>query len=525
MGSNRSQDKITGTLEKHPFTVTALLILVVLIATGMQMDSGSAVCTIMVCGYVLILGFGIYLKLTKKLTDEALIVLIFALGFVLKLGYVLYSAISMRQNDVRVFEEGNYSEWHSGYILFMRDKFSIPDFDIRDRGQFYHPPFHYFVCAVFLRIYELFLPKGTHNYESLQALSFLWSQFSLIMIYKCAKLIGIKKENRITAAAIISAFPTFTILAGSINNDALSILLYFTAFYFGLKWFREGTWKNIIHSALATGFGMMTKLSIGMIAFPLGFLFIVKLIKDLKNREDGKAGRKSFLNLCVFGAISTPLGLWYQVRNNLKFGVPLTYVLRSDNNFQDVSRYSPVQRLFDFYGFPIEDFFINLGSDGEQDYNIFIAIVKTALFGEENYRDDAAMSLTGYFLLISFLILIIAALAGIIVTVVKLRKNGSLWEDLSMIVLFISMTVSIISFALKFPHICSTNFRYSTPLVLSGTVFCCRAGEIKLNGANSELITKIIRGCAVAFLILAVLFYTILWTYVKGEVTVVETTW
>ena len=201
----------------------------------------------------------------------------------------------------------------------------------------YHPPFHYFVSAVFLKAYELFLPKGTHDYESLQALSLLWSQFAVIMIYKTLVLAGISKESRIPAAAVVSAFPTFTILAGSVNNDILSILLFFTAFYFGLKWFKEGKWKNIILSALATGFGMMTKLSVGLIAFPLGFLFIVKLIRDIRGKKEG--GR-TFANLAAFGLISAPLGLWFQIRNFLMYKVPLSYVLRSDNHYQDVSRYS-----------------------------------------------------------------------------------------------------------------------------------------------------------------------------------------
>ena len=522
---NRDQDKITGVLAKHPFAVTLLLVLVILAGTGMQIDNNKVVFAIMLCGYVLIIGYGIYLRMSKKLTDKALIVLLFAMGFVLRAGYVLFSSIMVRQNDVGTFAEGVYNEWHSGYILYVRDNLTIADSDVRGMGQFYHPPFHYFVSAVFLKCYEIFLPKNTHNYEALQALSLLWSQFALIVLYKTVKLFGIKEENHVTAAGIIAAFPTFTLLSGSINNDILSILLYFTAFYFGLKWYKERTWKNIILSAVATGFGMMTKLSIGMIAFPLGFLFVVKLIRDLTDKSNKKAGLKTFANLCVFGVISVPLGLWYQIRNYLKFGVPITYVLRSDNIYQDVSRFSVTQRLFGFYGFPIEDYFINLGSDGEQDYNIFITTVKTALFGEENYRDDALMSLTGYFLLIAFLILIGVALIGLILTVVKLGKSDARWEKLSAIVLAVTMTASIITFSFKYPHICSMNFRYSTPLILSGTLFVCKTGEIKLKGANGEIVQKLIKGCSLAFFILSVVFYSVLWTYVKGEIAVVEPVW
>lgn len=516
------QDKITKVLYEHPFVITALLVLVVLIATGMQLTSGAAACTVSVCGYLLITGYGIYLKQTKKLTPEALIVLIFAMGFVLRLGYVLYTDIATRQNDAGIFEEGNYNYFHSGYILYIRDHLALPAGDVRQMGEYYHPPFHHFVCAVFLKIYELFLPKGTHNYESLQALSLLWANISAIVLFKDIRLIGIKQESYPIVAALIAAAPVYTLLSGSINNDNLSVLLMFTAIYFGLKWYKEGGFKNIILSALATGFGMMTKLAVGLIAFSLGFLFIIKLIKDLKGRKEGL---KTFLNLVVFGVISVPLGLWFEIRNYLNYKVPITYVLLSDNVYQDVSRFTPMQRIFGFYGFPIEDYYINLGSDGQQDYNIFITLIKTGLFGEENCRDDFTMSITGYILLLVFLVVIAVTVAGMIYTILTLKKRDSFWEDISMVIMAVSQIVSIISFALKYPHICSINFRFAMPLALCGAVFFARISGIKLKGSNKDLITKITGVIAAAFFILAILFYTILWTYVKGEVTVVDITW
>ena len=522
MPIKKNPDIITQTISKHPFIITAAFVLLILIATGMQLQDNIASCALMLIGYAVVIGYGIYLKKTQRLTNEALIVLVFVLGFVLRLGYVLYTDITVRQNDVFSFTEGEYNLYHSGYILYVRDTFSIPDADVRLLGQFYHPPFHYYVCAVFLRAYELFLPDGTHNYDALQALSFLWTQYAVLMLYKCIKRLGIRKEDYLVTAAVISAFPTFTLLSGSVNNDILSILLFFTAFFFGLKWYQDGGWKNIILSSLATGFGMMTKLSIGLIAFPLGFLFIVKLIKDLHNKE---VRTVSVLNLAAFGAISVPLGLWFQIRNYLLYGVPVTYVLKSDNIYQDISRFSPAQRLFGFYNLPIVDYYINLGSDGNQDYNIFITQVKTALFGEENYRDDLLMSMAGYALLIVFLFMILIAAAGLVRVVIMLIKTRRSWEDLSMIILAAAELISIITFSLKYPHICSMNFRYATPLVLCGAVFYCRIHDIKLKGENKDLIAKITKLTAMAFLVLSIVFYTVLWTYVKGEVTVADVTW
>ena len=236
------QDKLTAVVYKHPFVITAILVLVVLITTGMQIDNNIACCVIMVLGYLLVIGYGLYLRQTKKLTDEALITLIFTAGFVMRLGYTLYTGIYTRQCDLGEFTEGKYNLWHSGYILYVRDHGWIPDFNVMNKGEFYHPPFHYFVSAVFLKITGLFGLKGTRYYETLQALSMLWTQFALIMAYKVVVKVGIRKESRITAACIISAFPALTLMSASVNNDILSIMFFFTGFYFGLKWFEEGTW-------------------------------------------------------------------------------------------------------------------------------------------------------------------------------------------------------------------------------------------------------------------------------------------
>ena len=94
-----------------------------------------------------------------------------------------------------------------------------------------------------------------------------------------------------------------------------------------------------------------------------------------------------------------------------------------------------------------------------------------------------------------------------------------------MMILAVTQIGSIITFSLKYPHICSMNFRYSTPLVLCGVLFYTKICDIKLKGENRDLVTKITRAVAVAFLVFAVVFYTILWTYVKGEVIVADVTW
>ena len=507
-------------LRRFPVVPAAATAFLMLALTGNRIENGYVAFALMLAGFAVILGLGVALRIKGRLTDEVLILLIFAAGFWIRLCYVLYTDVTARQNDVDDFRDGYtgtiYS--HADYIIYIRDHLSLPDFDVTKHGQFYHPPFHHFVCAMFLKVYELFLPSGTHNYESLQTLTLLYSEGCVYYTFKSVRQLGIKGKGLVNAALILAAFPTITLLAGSVNNDTLSLMLFMGAFYYGLKWYGEGKTKDVVVSALFTGFGMMTKLSVGLIAFPMGFLFLVRFIKDVK----AKNGLKSFGQLACFGVIAAPLGLWYSIRNLIRYNTPLGYVLKLDIKHMDISRYSVKDRLFGFYGFPIEDFYTNIGSDGEQDYNIFITQVKTMLFGYENCRDDMLMTLTGYFLLLITLTLILTAFGGMVYVVATIRKRGFAFEEVSLLILFVTEVASLIYFALNFPHVCSQDFRYDLPALLTG-VF----GIAALSGAKRAegLPGKGIRALCGAFFVMSIVYYAILWTYVKGEAVVVEPTW
>ena len=337
-------------------------------------------------------------------------------------------------------------------------------------------------------------------------------------MFRTLRLLGIKGKGLVNAALILAAFPSFTLFAGSVNNDILSLMLFFGAFYYGFKWYEEGKTKDIMISALFTGFGMMTKLSVGLIAFPMGFLFIARFIKDIR----AKKGLRSFGQLAAFGVTAAPLGLWYSIRNLIKYNTPLGYVLKLDIKHMDISRFTVKQRLFDFYGFPIEDYFTNMGSDGEQDYNIFITQVKTMLFEYENCRDDMLMTLTGYFLLLMTLALIFLAFAGIVYLLVTIRKRNAVIAEIALVILFVTEIVSTVIFSLKYPAICSQDFRYDFPALLTG-VFAIAL----LSGSKpcERLPGKGLRLLCIGFFVMSVVYYAILWTYVKGAAVIVDPTW
>jgi hypothetical protein len=220
--------------------------------------------------------------------------------------------------------------------------------------------------------------------------------------------------------------------------------------------------------------------------------------------------------------IAAPLGLWYSIRNLIRYNTPLGYVLKLDIKHMDISRFTVKERLFGFYGFPIEDYFTNMGSDGEQDYNIFITQVKTMLFEYENCRDDMLMTLTGYFLLLVTLALIFLSFAGIIYLLVTIRKRKAVTEEIALVILFVAEIGSAIVFSLKYPAICSQDFRYDFPALLTG-VFAIAL----LSGSKpcEKLPGKGLRLLCIAFFVMSAAYYAILWTYVKGAALVVEPTW
>ncbi len=514
MGSKANDNLIVRVLSDHPFITTAAAGLAVLILTGGQLDQTNGSMWAVIAGlFILITAFAVFLKLKGGMSFKAKIFLIFAAGFALRLIYVLYTDVSTRQNDVGVFEEGVYNLFHSGYILFVRDKMTIPSIDVTTAGQFYHPPLHYVISAAFLKIYELFL-GGRHNYEALQILTLCYANVSAIVTYKILKFFDLDEGVLLPSALVISFFPEFILLSGSINNDSLSVMLTFISLYAVLRWYKDSLRKDLIISAICAGLAMMAKLSAGLIAFPLAVLFLARFMGS-----DGKGKLKTVGNAAVYGAIAIPLGIWFQIRNFILFNVPLGYVLRSDNPYQDISRYSVFDRLFGLYPVPIEDFFMNLGSDGEQDYNTTIALIKSALFGEWNYRDSMAQALTGYFLLWVFVLLVIIVLAGFVYVLITMRKRKTAAAELSMAVLFVTELISYTMFALKYPHICSMNFRYTVPLIICGTFFAAR---IMSCHDRSKQVYKIL---SIAFALLTCAFYICLMTYVKGEVQVVDVTW
>lgn len=424
----------------------------------------------------------------KRVTDEIKLKMILAAGILLRFYYVVATpVIQTRQYDLgsAVPGEGIFSG-HLGYIFYLFTYKGLPDFDPREVYQFFHPPLHHMVSALWMGLISLFTDNQALLTEWLQALPLLYSVFILFVTLEICKELGLRGKSRNLAVAIVVFHPSLIFMAGSINNDCLSLLFQFLVIWTALKWYRERSGKNILFIALSISFGMLTKLSVGMFAVPVAFLFLYVLITEWQEKyrkqaegHTGQSGKKGvwgcfpvrrFLQYLGFGAVCIPIGLSWAVRCLLRFGMPLTYVNRlPEQSWQYVGNYSLMERFF--IPNPI-GLLSNLahGSLGFGE-NVWVQLFRTAALGE---CDLSTFPLWGKLvaLLMIALSFVLAAWAFVLFIRVFLFGKKEQYPTLDMgkrcfwLIGYAVLFISYLNFCYHFPHQCTMNFRYMVPTVL-----------------------------------------------------------
>ena len=202
----------------------------------------------------------------------------------------------------------------------------------------------------------------------------------------CGRLfsrLGLRRRGLCLAMAVVCFHPAFIWMAGGVNNDILCVMLGLYALAATAEWAAAPSVRTIVPVALGVGLSMMAKLSGGLLAPGIAVVFLWRAGQDVRRsrRELGRYIRQ----FALFAAICVPLALWWQVKNAVLYGTPLTYVPgMSDQSSQYIGQYSVWQRLF---GLPAESFrspFILWEREGApfNEYSIPLATLKTAVFDE-----------------------------------------------------------------------------------------------------------------------------------------------
>lgn len=458
----------------------------------------------------LVLGF--FLKKKKMLNDKVICCLIILSGVLLRLIYITYTPITVRQHDVESFFEGGGG--HAGYIEYIYNNHALPDFDPRNEWQFYHPPLHHILCAVWMAVFNLFGVKPElGGADSLSFLTLIYSSVLCFFSYKIFDRLKLKSIGLYVATALVTFHPTLIILSGSINNDILSAMLSVMAIYYTVKWSQDRKMSDILKIAFSVGLGMFTKLSVGLIAPAIAAVFLIVFIENIKDFK------KYIIQFAVFAAVCCPIGLFWSVSNFVRYGMPLNYVPKiSEDSWQYID-VPPLKRLTDWSLYQFASPFTQWeGRGGAYDeFNPFIALLKNSMFDESTFfaQSITLQSFCTALFLVNILIIAFSLAAMIIFTV----KNKEIKSEIKALLglIFIVVFGNYVMFCINFPHICTQNTRYCVPLIVVGAVFVGmfinRAKESKskftVKSGKVLAVSVTLFACLSAFVYTSLLYYTI----------------
>lgn len=391
-------------------------------------------------------------KLSKL---SKIMIIIMMMAFLVRLVYIIKIPYMEKQHDIEPNGNG------LSYIFTIYDTGKLPD---NNAGQNYHPPLHQIISAGWLKIVSIFTQDFETMCESLQILTLIYSMAIIIISYKIIEKFRVKDKYKILLMIIFAFHPIFIILSGALNNDVLCLLLITWSILRLIDWYRKPNIKNTIFLAITIGLSVMAKTAGAIIALPTIYIFLLRMIKDIKRSSKKDIMFKKYMYLFLFfGCISLPIGLWYPIRNYLKFGQPILYVMDINNPDLYVGDKSIFSRLFPF---SIE--FFSEYCNPWVDFNIPTFLLKCSLY--EEFIWGMNFGIIYHITIILNLVMTGVFLYSFVNSFIKKEKRNIEWK-IAFAILIIFNFVSYLTMNFKLPYGCSMNFRYLLTTVLMGALF------------------------------------------------------
>lgn len=450
---------------------------------------------ITIVSILLVVGIYYAVKQIKKLriNYKDIVLIIMILGILIRVMYIIYTPITERQHDVYSIND----QGHLGYIYTIYQTGKLPD---TNSIQFYHPPLFHSIAAGWLKVNDIFNVELDRSIEGIQIITAIFSSLIMLVSYRIVEEIEIKNIYKILIMAVMAFHPTFIILAGSINNDVLMILLSFYIILYLIKWNDNPNIKNTIILAVITGCSVMTKVSGAIMAVPIMYTFIKKIF------EVYKAEKKKLLGLfgkfLLFGAFSLPLGLWHPIRNLVLFSQPIGGVLLPAEGLH-VGQYSVFER---FLSISFKELFGYTYCTIPGDHNIFSYIVKTSILGEFTYNNSVDVYVTLFKIINLIIISMTIICIFILLKKIKKNNNNSFITEILLITFFMNIT-SYYHFNIKYPYLCTMDFRYIVPTIFTGIVTICMVLD---EFVKNDIIKELIEYMIILFCILSFAFFFII---------------
>lgn len=413
------------------------------------------------CLFALYTGFFIYLKTSKRLTDNTFVFMLIFLGVLLRCSYVLLSGLYDRQHDAGAYTGMGTSfvnPGHIGYIEYIYKFHKLPDINPYELFAYYHPPLHHILSYVWLQLNIWLGVSEELAFENLQILPLLYSCLCMLVTWKILETLKIMGRGLFIALSFMVFHPATIIMAGSVNNDMLTILFMSLTILGTLNWIQNKDLKHLIPLALYIGLGMITKLNSAVLAIPVGLIFLMHFISVIKGKNKTEI-LKWIKNYCIFGVVVIPIGLSWIIRNLIRFGEKPGVPVPGETSPMYTAGFSLWQRLgipsladwhFDFPFHPIS---------AKACSNTWVIMFHTSLFAEEYPTDLSDILLV--LCQITFLLAVILGIAtAVLLIAVLFSQNTDLETRIFLLTGYIIMLISFAAFVIIYPYTCSSDFRY-----------------------------------------------------------------
>ena len=214
-----------------------------------------------------------------------LCILILLLGFAFRLSYVESTPYNVSKHDLG-YGAGMDSErvgaGHLGYIEYIAKNGHLPDFDPTTKWSFYNPPFFHMTAAGALALFSAAGMEDDAAWEGVQYLPCLAIFAATVGIWFALRAVGADKIPLLIGVTLAAFHPSLSYLSLALNNDAFSIAFTVWAVYFAFKWYENPRWYYILPTAIAIGLGMMTKLTVALVAPSVALFFLWRFFRDKK---------------------------------------------------------------------------------------------------------------------------------------------------------------------------------------------------------------------------------------------------
>lgn len=423
--------------------------------------------------------------------NQAILFFILAASFCCHLFYIQSISINQYQHDL------------NGILLYMdkisQDGFNWKNFNPWSMYYLFHQPLHFWIQAYIFDFSVALWNSVSLAQETLQYLSLFFVTATTLVMAAILKELKLSSSLYLLALLLLGFNPTLFLFSGYISDDTPVLFWGCCVIYFSLKWFNQEKTSYIVACALCFALGVLTKLSLLMLVPALSFMFIYKLYRK-------QFARSIWLDLNLFIIITVPLALSWIVRNHILFDMQFYNVPDTSPNGQNFYYLTFSERILDFSQL-LSPF---IQAPTIVDANMWLALIKTELFGEWN------LALTHTFLLYPALVLYLFNLlikiavlisCGFVIYTSFNGKFSALPFSAFFIILYFTLWGYSFKYAMDYPFACSSDFRLFALLMLPETILLTSALD-KIPYFSQQKKANFLLAFAVMYAVLSSFIYT-----------------